>query len=645
MKLVSIVLLSTLSISILLASCNNRIKNGVTSLSDVEDKVGEVVTVKGKVTGHYESKGNGPELLNMGGNYPNHKLSLIFWSSDLSKYFPDDFSPSDLLNQNITATGAITEYKGKPQMVIKSPEQIGLHERISAIEPKEDASQPRKINSANGSIDLYYNSPLNKKPSNKANSNIGQSLVSLINGTKSTLDIAAYGFRDQEDVFEALKKAILRGVSIRLVIDRDTDGSNYYTSTEEFVSLIGKARDDQLQDIATSQMQTKSFDPYWNAPAGFNGPAQALGFSLSNTKAIIAVHASAKEFGSKGDIMHNKFAIADRSAVWTGSCNISNSGTGGYNANIGCVIKSKPVAKLYGQEFNRMYEQGLFHRAKNKGHEPAPITFELSNSEKITVGFSPQDYAVRNMLQPRIKDAQRSIDVAVFYLTHKYLTADLIKAHQRGVKVRVIVDATSAQNGYTKHRILRAAGIPVKVENWGGKMHMKAACIDGRHLVLGSMNWTSAGERKNDENIILLDSVGKSDKYSEFFNTLWNSIPSKCLTNDPDPESLASAGSTSDGIDNDFDGLADKEDSNANREVYNTAKLPPHGFADLTTGGGKIDGKSYDLICGVNHKGYKYYVLPNHDRYAQERKKACKYFPSIWEAKDAGFATALGNKK
>ena len=36
-------------------------------------------------------------------------------------------------------------------------------------------------------------------------------------------------------------------------------------------------------------------------------------------------------------IMHNKFFVVDRRWVWTGSANLSDSGTGGYNANIVAV--------------------------------------------------------------------------------------------------------------------------------------------------------------------------------------------------------------------------------------------------------------------------------------------------------------------
>ena len=85
----------------------------------------------------------------------------------------------------------------------------------------------------------------------------------------------------------------------------------------------------------------------------------------------------------------------------------------------------------------------------------------------------------------------------------------LVDAKERGVKVRVILDATAATNGYSKHNYLRENGIDVKVESWGGKMHMKAAVFDKKHVVVGSMNWTKAGEKKNDENTIIIKNSPK----------------------------------------------------------------------------------------------------------------------------------------
>ena len=162
---------------------------------------------------------------------------------------------------------------------------------------------------------------------------------------------------------------------------------------------------------------------------------------------------------------------------------------------------------------------------------------------------------------PLIDQAKESIDLSIFFLTHKNASKALVEAKKRGVKVRVILDATGATNGYSKHKYLRENNIETKVENWGGKMHMKSALIDKKHIIVGSMNWTSAGESKNDENtLVILNDSKNGKKISKFFEELWRSIPDKFLYKDPAPESLDSGSSCFDGIDNDFDRKVDKKD-------------------------------------------------------------------------------------
>ena len=166
---------------------------------------------------------------------------------------------------------------------------------------------------------------------------------------------------------------------------------------------------------------------------------------------------------------------------------------------------------------------------------------------------------------PLIRSAKKTIDVSIFFLTHNSLSKELVKAHKRGVDVRVMLDATAASNGYSKHKYLREHGISLKVENWGGKMHMKSAVIDRKHIIVGSMNWTKAGETKNDENtIIIKNSKAKAKSLTRKYNVMWNSIPEKWLYSAPIPESLDSESSCFDEIDNDFDNLIDQDEIECN---------------------------------------------------------------------------------
>ncbi len=90
---------------------------------------------------------------------------------------------------------------------------------------------------------------------------------------------------------------------------------------------------------------------------------------------------------------------------------------------------------------------------------------------------------------------------------------------------------------------------------------METMIVDDRFIVGGSMNFTIAGNSKNDENTLILENVALAKKYKAYFLALWDGIPDAYLHYNPSPESLQSGNSCWDGIDNDFDGKVDKEDS------------------------------------------------------------------------------------
>ena len=79
---------------------------------------------------------------------------------------------------------------------------------------------------------------------------------------------------------------------------------------------------------------------------------------------------------------------------------------------------------------------------------------------------------------PLIRKAKKYIYIPTFVLTEKRVTEELIKAKQRGVDVRIIIDALNASIKHSKHRELRFGGILLKTENYAGKMHSKSMIID-----------------------------------------------------------------------------------------------------------------------------------------------------------------------
>lgn len=440
------------------------------------------------------------------------------------------------------------------------------------------AGQPQPTRAAIPAITLITHDPVGQlRPEDSCASKGCQALVGLIDGAQTSIDFAIYGARRQTDILNAVVRARQRGVRVRGVVNRDWSNKNYYADTPQWEAQLGDIR----TDYAAEQRLNAADKPFYprpkcKPPAAFKGPVQCIAYD-AGANWIVAAHASLDNFASdnesdgSGDrIMHHKFFVVDGRRVFTGSANISDSDIGGYSANVMLVIDSAAVAGAYLAEFELLWA-GRFHSEKKRS---ANTSFNVEGIS-VRVLFSPQDKAVDTGVRPLLAQARSTIDLAIFYLTNKYITADLLAAQQRGVQVRVIVDATSAENGYSKHEILRAAGIQVKVEAWGGKMHAKAAAIDRTWLIAGSMNWTRAGDDTNDENTLLINSPRLAAQQHAYFDALWRGIPERWLTDRPAPESRASGTACSDGIDNDFDGLIDTVAGNADPGCSGRAVLAP----------------------------------------------------------------------
>ena len=368
-----------------------------------------------------------------------------------------------------------------------------------------------------GRVEVFFNDPGSRLQNIWAPDAV-DIMVDLIDSATATLDFAVMGF-SQDEVVEAIVRAYDRGVAVRMV----GDAGHLYNS----------------------------------------------GYARMYDRHIPIVT------GNLSHIMHDKFMVVDGRFIFCGTANWTPTDLI-HNSNNFVMIDNPLVAEDFTAEFEQMYEKDRFHMEKQPS--PAGRVYEMGDGSRLSVWFLPQDNGARRVSE-LIDEARRRVNVSMFFLTHKAIAGRLIAAGQRGVDVRVIVDATSAKNEYSKHELLRDAGVAVKVESWGGKMHMKAASVDGSRLIVGSMNWTSAGEYNNDENLLILDSASAASEFDAAFEQMWDSIPAQWLEDRPDPESRASVGSCSDGMDNDFDDRADAADPGCSSDPPPLPDLPPHWLA------------------------------------------------------------------
>lgn len=383
----------------------------------------------------------------------------------------------------------------------------------------------------NGTIKVYYIRARDyQKPSNDTRTEAGKELIKLINNAENSIDFAFYGLSHQDEIVNALVNAQKRGVKVRGIIDMTVFGNNHYPGTMEAVSKFypNTIKNDYKTDLRKKELIDKKEIPYTDS------------------------------YIFKGNIMHHKFCVIDNKITWLGSMNISPTGTGGYNENVVLIVDSSNLANFYTKEMNQMYNNELFHENKEEIYSTSPL---LIGKIETDVYFSPSTHAVNEGILPELRKAKDYIYVSMFLISNRSIVRELINAKRRGVDVKMITEANHALQGYTKHEYLRKAGIPVKVENWGGKMHAKLAVIDDNTIITGSVNWTQSGFMYNDENMLILRNAQEQAKFlKNEFELSYKDIPQQWLFANPQPEGKDSPGTCFDGIDNNFDGLIDEKD-------------------------------------------------------------------------------------
>lgn len=90
---------------------------------EAKDHYGQDATVCGEVvsTSYADSSRGQPTFLNLDKRYPNQIFTVVIWGENRSKFGkPED----DYKGKRICASGKITAYAGKPEILVSDPKQI-----------------------------------------------------------------------------------------------------------------------------------------------------------------------------------------------------------------------------------------------------------------------------------------------------------------------------------------------------------------------------------------------------------------------------------------------------------------------------------------------------------------------------------------
>lgn len=126
-----------------------------------------------------------------------------------------------------------------------------------------------------------------------------------------------------------------------------------------------------------------------------------------------------------------------------------------------------------------------------------------SNLENVELCFTPE-HKCTSVIIKRILDAKKSIYVQGYGLTSIPIMKALLKAHEEGVSVKVLLDKSNINNRSSRMKDLITAEIDVKIDRVSGIAHNKVMIIDEIYVITGSFNFTNAADLKNVENVIVI---------------------------------------------------------------------------------------------------------------------------------------------
>ena len=340
---------------------------------------------------------------------------------------------------------------------------------------------------------------------------VAHQVAEFLGTAKTSLELALYDIRLHDDAAEVVTGALLgaqeRGVAVRLVYNVDHPG-----------------------------------------PIPVPPPPQTA------PELLEALPIPTRPIPGVPDLMHHKYVIRDRDAVWTGSMNWSQD-SWSRQENVIAILHSPTLAYAYGLNFDELWETG---DVIGSGHvEPRPVDI---GGVEVRPWFTPEHgEALAHRIAKRIGQAKRRIRVASPVLSSGPILGTLAEVCSDGkVDVAGVVDDTQVDgvlyqwklNGNASwkvpalRRFLEAAGFAGKPSTkWAPDtvhdfMHAKITVADDVSFI-GSFNLSHSGEL-NAENVLEIKDAAIADKLAAFVDEIRALYPLVTLPEDKTQVAAAS---------------------------------------------------------------------------------------------------------
>ena len=214
--------------------------------------------------------------------------------------------------------------------------------------------------------------------------------------------------------------------------------------------------------------------------------------------------------------LHNKLWIIDDS-VLTGSHNLSNSAMTS-NREVSVRVTDAAAVASFGSWFEAVWEEPGVN----------PVLPALEGSTRTYF----DDRVLEGVLDC-IDSSASSLRVAMYAFSWStdypggevdQVMESLVRAHARGVDVRVVLDGSSwiADNDINTRAIahLRGEGVPVRIADNARLVHAKAMVCDGTAFV-SDANWSYSGLVRYHGASVAIDGARVAEPLAEWIDGLW----------------------------------------------------------------------------------------------------------------------------
>jgi phosphatidylserine/phosphatidylglycerophosphate/cardiolipin synthase-like enzyme len=240
------------------------------------------------------------------------------------------------------------------------------------------------------------------------------------------------------------------------------------------------------------------------------------------------------------DLMHHKYVVRDREAVWSGSANWTVD-SWSRQENVLIAIDSAPLAQAYAANFEELWE----HRDVEHSGRIEPAWVELGEGTSVRAWFTPGHGAeLSQAIAKAIACARRRVRIASPVITSAPILATLAELGAAGgIDIAGVIDEpqTDAVYGQWASSGTSAWKIPLLAKTltllpfsgkpstpWGAGtlhdfMHAKVTVADDTVFV-GSFNLSRSGEM-NAENVLELRDPQLAERMAAFVDSVRGRYP------------------------------------------------------------------------------------------------------------------------